>query len=1123
MKYDLRKLLVMLSKQTLYALILLGLGRPLLFAEGSYGQSIHEVQVSLTSGNLTIEEALLEIENHTNFTFAYGEDVRSIHEKLDLFYKKKSVAVVLSDITQKTGVVFRQINKTISAKADPNFKEPQANEVVVAPDVVVTGTVTDDAGEPLIGVNIMVKGTSTGTVTDLDGNYRLSVPEGEVVLLFSSIGFKSTEVVLGNRTSINVQMEPDMQQLGEVVITGYGTQERGEVSGSISSIGSAQMENVPAGSLDKVMQGKAPGVQVNSSNGLPGGATEVRIRGVGSVNAGNQPLYIIDGVQVTSTNRNRSIASFNPLSGINPNDIASVDILKDAAAASIYGAQAGNGVVIITTKSGIEGKAKINLNTYVGFTEILNKPELLDGPGYVTLLREAGVNSGNLNAAHLIDLNYGDPASNQTYDWLDAVTRKGALRNYELSASGGTDKVHYYVAGSYSDQEYQFIGYDFQRGTFKANMDAKLTDRLTVDTKINLSRILQNSGDAPSFQLYNTFVTALGIRPTDPIYDEDGSYNTNLDIWDNPLQDNEQNKIQGLTNQVIGNMSLNYAITDYLKFRSSYSLEYTNLNEELFYDPRNSAGVGTDGLVRFGSSNTFNWQTDQTLTYNRTFANAHEVSGLVGFNFRNETFTTQYTEGIGVATPQFGETLTGTTPNSITSTYSQYKLAGLFARVGYTYNDKYIFQATLRRDGSSRFGANNKFGYFPAVSAAWRIGDESFMEGVGFISDLKLRASYGETGNSQFITENQFTGRSVAAQIESNFPALSLFNSVADASYNGNAGIVFSQLGNADLGWERNVTQNFGVDYGFINNRIYGSVDYFIRRTEDLLLSRPLPSTSGFTNIAQNVGSLENRGWEIGISTNNFVGDFKWTTDFNVTFLKNEVLDLGGQDLPDENLWVGHPVGEQWLVPWAGINPADGRPMWYDADGNITYNPLLSDRRFGIGSSLVPDYYGGITNTFSYKGFELTAFFQYQVGNIQHDQPTAYLLSDFRYSWNQLATNYDRWTTPGQVTDVPLLYSGATQPGTASSIFGNNGTGDSDRFWDNASYIRLKTLTLGYTFPQEMISKIKLNKLRVYLQGYNLWTGTKYSGLDPEFAAGSYNMGSAPQGKSYMAGLQIGL
>lgn len=981
----------------------------------------------------------------------------------------------------------------------------------------ITGRILgDNDDKPLLGVTITAKGTSIAVTTDADGRFTISVPPSVKALLFSSVGFETQEVVIGSQTNINSSLKFSSKGMNEVVVVGYGTQKRSELSGSIASIKGDAIENMPVQSLDKAMQGRAAGVQVNSNNGVPGGASEIRIRGIGSVNAGNQPLFIIDGVQITPEARNRNIASSNPLSAINANDIESIEILKDAAAASIYGAQAGNGVVIITTKRGKYGKPLFNVDVYRGFTDLTKKPDLLTSAEWIPLRREALVNSGVLTAPDLFDQQYGDAKSALNTDWVDAVTRKGQVANYEMSVAGGNDNTRYFVAGSYNDQKYHFQGYDFKRGTFRVNMDNKLSKKVTLETKLNLSTVTQNSSDIPSFQLYNPFIQGISLLPTDPIYNEDGSYNLALRGGmggnSNPVSFLEKNKNLGITNQAIGNLALNYDIIPGLRFRSSFSIEYTDMTEELYYDPRTPAGTSTNGTVKMGTSKVVNWQTDQTLSYNKLFADRHAVTGLVGFNYRNEVFTTTNTQGNGTAIPAFGNTLSGTTPGVVGSTFSQYKLAGVFGRLGYTLDDKYIFQATLRRDGSSRFGINNQFGYFPAVSGAWRISKENFMDNLKFISDLKLRVSYGETGNSQFLASGQ----------EANYPALSLYSTAATSAYNNAAGISFSQLGNADLGWERNVTTNFGLDFGFFDNRISGSFDYFVRTTKDLLLSRPLVTTSGFSSIAQNVGSLENKGFEIGISTRNLTGAFKWTTDFNITFLKNKVLSLlnPGEDLPNSSLWVGKPVGQLYLVRWAGVNPADGRPMWYDANGNITYSAIATDRVFTLGNTRVPDHFGGITNTFSYKGFELSAFFQWQVGTYQQDQPLGWLTMDFRYETNQNRMMLDRWTTPGQLAPVPKAFPGEVRPGTASTVFGNSGAGH-DRFFSDASYIRLKTLSLTYAIPTTIVSKIKFQNAKLYLQAYNLWTGTNYTGFDPEFTSNGYNMGLAPQGKSFIGGIQL--
>ncbi len=1086
-------------------------------------------QVTVAFKNASLEEAFREIRKQTGYTFIYTVSMLSKANKVNFSANKAPLTKVLDTCFQQQPFDYSIVEKSIIVKLKRQ-QEPEPIAVAKSiPEITVTGRVTDSKGVPLEGVSVLIKGGGKGASTDKAGNYTLTQMDEKAVLVFSFVGYKSVEVALNGKTVINITLEEEAQQMNEVVVVGYGTQKKRLVSGSIASIKGEAIENLATPSLDRAIQGMAAGVQVNSNNGIPGGATEVRVRGIGSVNAGNQPLYIIDGVQITPEPRNRNIASANPLSGINSNDIESIEILKDAAAASIYGAQAGNGVVIITTKRGKSGKARVNFNSYAGYTTLIKKPELLDGQTWVRMRREAAVNSGGLTGPYNVDQTYGAAEDAKSFDWIDAVTRKGLLQNYELSLSGGNEKTRYFIAGSYSNQKYHFIGYDFKRGTFRVNLETKLNDRLTLETKVNMSSVAQNSSDNPSFGTTNVFVDAMGVIPTNPIYNNDGTYNTNiygvLSGSVNPPFFVSVNKNKGVTSQAIGNLALNYKITEDLSFKSSFSLEHTTVNEELFFDPRTRAGQGTNGLIRFGNSKVVNWQTDQTFNYNHTFADRHAVSGLVGFNYRNEIFTTTNTQGTGVAIPQLGGTLTGTTPNVVGSTYSEYKLAGLFARLGYTLDEKYIFQAVIRRDGSSRFGTQNRYGYFPAVSAAWRIGDEDFLADASWLSDLKVRLSYGETGNSQFLMTNTGAGNGPVPTIESNYPALSLFESNVIASYTNQAGISFAQLGNAQLGWERNVTKNFGLDFGFLNNRISGTVDYFIRTTKDLLLSKPLPTSSGFTSIAQNIGSLENKGFELGVNSVNLTGDFKWTTNFNITFLKNKVLSLlePGEDLPANNLWIGRPIGEVWVAHWAGVNPADGRPMWYDANNEITYNPVQADRAFKSGNMLIPNYYGGITNTFSFKNFELSAFFQYQVGTVQQNFYDLLLTSDFRYDAAQSSTILARWTTPGQMATVPKLYPGAIQPGTASSVLGGGYNGvASDRFFDDASYIRLKSITLSYTLPKTLLERIKFSNARFYVQAYNIWTGTNYTGLDPEYTSGGYGLGLAPQGKSYSAGIQLG-
>jgi TonB-linked SusC/RagA family outer membrane protein len=999
-----------------------------------------------------------------------------------------------------------------------------------AQERTVTGKVTSaEDGSTLPGVNVVLKGTNSGTVTDSDGNYKISVPAEGGTLVFSFIGLTTTEVGVGSRSTIDIQMAADFTQLNEVVVTSYQTIKKSELSGSVGNVGGKAIENLPIPSLDRALQGRIAGVQINSSNGIPGGNTQVRIRGVGSISGSNEPLYIVDGVQITAGDRSRRIISSNVLNGINANDIESVDVLKDAAAASIYGSQAANGVVIITTKKGKSGAVKFNANYYYGTSDVIKKQPLINSQQFFEIYEEGqrnfyqpynSVNGEGFNAsiARLTtDVNFGNAEAASSYDWQDLVTRQGTINNFDFSASGGNEKNRFFISASVNKQLAQFIATDFTRSTFKVNYDNQLTKKLTSSVQLNMSVVKQNTQGVAGFNTNNALVGAIGRLPFANPYLSNGKVNPNLTYaigalgnLSNPLWLAQVNPQQGSTKQLIGNYSLNYSITEDLTFKSAYALEYTVVDEWAFFDSRTPAGSAALGIAQMFNTRVVNWSTDQTINYVKTFNDRHSVNAFGGFSFREQKLDGFQASGQGVSNNDFKRTLAGTTPNAVGSVFGIFKLQGLFGRAVYTLDDKYTATVTVRRDGSSRFGDGRRFGTFPAVSAAWNLSKENFMTNLGFVDDIKLRASWGRTGNQD---------------IGSDFP-ISLFGAGAAFAYNGGGGLSFTNLGNPTLQWETNETINFGLDFALVKSRISGSVDYFIRNTKNLLLPQVLPSNSGFATIIENVGTLQNRGLELGISTQNLVNEFTWTTDFNITFLKNEVTKLlrDGEDLPNNGLWIGRPLGQSWVAEYAGVNPADGRAMWYDINGNITYDPQAGDRVFqqrGSGSFLLPSYYGGFTNTFAYKGVELSAFFQFNIGQLAVSNFKAASSMDLRFDTGQDEEILERWQNPGDITDVPRIVPGAQEVGSANSLFGGTISGH-DRFVEDASYLRLKQISLSYSLPSSITTKLRVSSAKVYFQGVNLWTLTEFTGLDPEFAANTSNIGVLPPSKGLIAGIQIG-
>ena len=999
------------------------------------------------------------------------------------------------------------------------------NAVAFAQGRVVTGTVTsveDGMGVP--GATVLVKGTTIGTATDIDGKYSINVPAGSNVLVFTFVGLTSQEVNIGNRSTINVALESDITALSEVIVTGYGTQPKREVTGAVSSVKGDAIQNLPLQSFDRALQGRASGVQVRSSNGLPGGAVNIRIRGVGSVNAGNEPLFIVDGVQLNNQS-NASFTQSNPLAFLNPNDIESMEILKDAASAAIYGSQAANGVVIITTKKGKQGKAKFEFNAFSGETQPMKFLDILGGAEWYGMRRDAFINSGVANPEANALSNMGRLPSNwttltrpaldalglalPTYDWQREVMGAGRLQNYEMSVSGGDDKTTFFLSGSYNYQEASFRPVDFERGTVRIALTHQATKRLSIETNMNLSTFQQNVPFAVegSF-LGNPAFSASAVLPHNAIYNEDGTYNTAIAgvLGQNVVLVNAYNSGLQRTNTAVGNLITNYKIAKNLSFRSLFGLDYRLLQGDNYRDPRTPDGAGVIGRSSVQSDWRTRFITTQTLNWNKTFNGVHNMSALAGVEYLSETREGISGAGIGFPTFQFRTIQSAATPESVSGFWTGYRRASVFSSVNYDFKKKYLITVTARYDGSSRFGTENQYGLFPSVRLGWSLVEEEFLKNSSTVSEMKFRASYGLTGNDQI----------------GNFDARGLYG--GGGNYSGSAGIVPSSLANLGLSWETNNTLNLGLDFGFFENRITGSVDAFDRRTKDLLLSQPILWINGFGGISNNVGELQNRGLEFELSTVNVdKGGFRWNSSFNITKIDNQILSLysGLQFLPaNPGIAVGQPVGRSgegavFSQEYVGVNPATGRPMWLDINGNITYLPLAADRKYQ-GSSL-GTVFGGLNNNFSYKGFELTTFFTYEYGGVGGDGQYGFLRENgTRLTLNALREVNDRsWKTPGQITDIPrnLTTNGGNE---VRSVGRNSGTASLLKY----DFIRLSQLTVAYSFKPSLVSRIGLTRARIYAQGVNLWTYTDYPGYDPEFTGAG--TGQIPLTKSYTLGVQIG-
>ena len=989
----------------------------------------------------------------------------------------------------------------------------------------VSGKVTDAAGTAVSNASVIVKGTRVGTTSNANGNFSFTVPANAKALIVSAVGLASIEVSIPASGNVGVTLQQDDKKLEEVIITGYQVRKKRDEAGAISTIRGKEIENLPNPSLDKALQGRAAGVLVQSNSGIPGGGINVRIRGTGSFLAGTQPLFVIDGVQL-NTRSDANYTESNPLAFLNPNDIESIDILKDAASAAIYGAQASNGVVIVTTKKGKAGKTKFQFNSYVGQATALQKLSVLNSQQLFQLRSEAVGNTNNLPSndlavqrtvlnefrVNIVPITTSKLASDAiaalpTYDWQDAGFKSGAIQNYEISAAGGNDRTTFRLSSSLNTQEAIISKANFKRGTLKLDVSNKATEKLTINTSINASTFDQIVPFATSGSfLGSPAFAASAIYPFNPIYNPDGTFfgvppaNVAGLLNQNVIAVNEFNKGINRSNQLVGNISLDYKIKPWLTYRSFFGLDYRLVQGSRFTDPRTPDGFARKGLGQVESEWNTNIISTQTLNFNFNVKDKHRIDGLVGYEYRKENQEGIGTTGEGFPTYQFTTLNTAATPLSSTEFFTGYRRQSVFANVNYNYDGKYILSGIVRRDGSSRFGANYRYGVFPSLRFAWNIDNEKFISSAEWINSLRFRASYGVTGNDQI----------------GNFDGLGLYG--AASPYNGQPGISFSQLANPELRWEKNRTTNLGIDFAFFDNRVFGSLEAYDKITADLLLSQPLQLTTGFGSITRNVGQIQNRGIELTLGVQPVKslkpGGFNWTSTFIFTYNNNRVKKLydGLQELPgNPSTRVNRSLGSVFTQQYAGVNAATGRPMWLDTLGNVTYQPQLRDRVY-IGDSQ-PDFWGGWTNNFTYKGFTLDVFFQYEYGRMADDGQVNFMIENIA-RLNAFTDVYDnRWTTPGQITWYPRMGTTGAESKGSSALSGS-------RTLFRADYIRLKNVTLSYDINSDVLKKLKLSAARFYLQGTNLWTMSDWYSYDIEFVGSA--TGIIPQSRNITAGIQIG-
>lgn len=970
-------------------------------------------------------------------------------------------------------------------------------------EFTVTGTVTSGEDQSTLpGVNIIMLGTSTSTITDIDGNYSINVPVN-ATLIFSFIGFASEEVAVNSRSIINVSLDTDIAALEEVVVVGYGNQDRRDITSSVSTIRSENIRNLPVAGLDQALVGQAAGVQVNQVTGTPGGGVSIRIRGSGSVGAGDDPLYVIDGFPITNNFSQNS----NPLTTINPDDIESISILKDASATAIYGSRGANGVILIKTKQAKEGISQVELNAYYGWQSVpqRGRPDMMTAEEFarwrVEHREDLAVFQGNPPPTmdDIPEVYRNPEALGQGTDWFDEMLRIAPVQNYNVTYTSGKENLRTVISGGYFNQLGTVIETGFERYSLRANVEGDIGKRIKIG--FNLAPTFSSRKLANTEGHFNTAILTQGLlsSPVPSVRQTDGSFTPNItspDAFDNanPLNILKNTHDRNKTFRTLANVFLDYQIIDGLTFRSTFNIDWMN-TQGSFFMPSN---VGTfrspppiPAVGRYSNMTLFNWLNENTLTYDKSVGDGHRFNVLVGYSMQKELVETAGISGTEYADDDVKTLNAANLITNGTTGISEWGLVSYLTRLNYVFREKYLFTVTVRADGSSRFGNNNKWGTFPSASFGWRLSEEAFMSAISNISDLKLRGSYGFSGNNSIGNYTYIPQVGVR-----NYP---LGGSLSP-------GRALLSLANQDLGWEQSEQMDFGIDLGLFGDRIYFMADYYRRTTRDMLINIPIPSGSGFTSAITNIGEILNQGVELAVNSNNIIGSFNWSTDFNIAFNRNKVVALnenndpiisGGTHITE----VGRPMGQFWGYIFEGIYQSEeelqnlpshqgsdiGTVRYLDTNGDGVITP---EDRAPMGDPN-PNFIWGITNRFNYKNFDLSII-------INGEQGGSILAFHKRFStnldgvFNVTRDVMDRWRSPSQPGNGKL----PTTVTNAAFARENNS------LWvEDASYMYIRNISLGYS-PQQLNF---IKNVRFYLSVQNALLLTKYSGGNPEINTNGNN------------------
>lgn len=1103
------------------------------FANDSKAQSVLNQRITLQEKELEVRKVLNQIEKQTDVKFVFSSKLIQSSRKLKVDYQNEQLYKVLDNLLRPLRLTYEVsgniviINRLEGKPSAMTEETKEETSVLEANEQTVTGKVVDENGEALPGVTVLVKGSSKGTNTDSKGVYKIAVSEN-AVLVFSFVGFVKQEVEVSNKSVVNVTLVSDTKALEEVIVIGYGTVKKSDLTGSVASIGNKDIKAMPVASVDQALQARATGINVVQASGAPGGGSTVRIRGSNSINSGSEPLYVIDGFPVYPSNSAFSSGGdrqpSNIMATINPGDIESVEILKDASATSIYGSRGANGVVLITTKRGKSGGTKIEYDGSQSIQNIAKNVDVLNASDYA---RYQNLRALSRNQS----IPYPNPEQfGQGINWMDQISRQGNISSHQLTFSGGNDKTQFALMTGYFKNNGIIKNTDFDRVNVRLNLDSKfLNDKLRSGSSLFFSRSTTNSIPTDRGGPGGAIITALGQSPLKGVYNSSGGYQ--LDSYDgrfdvNPLAEVQEIIDNDKTNRFLGTTYLQYEILKGLSVKSSFGVDLLNANRFTFYNRQTRLGRQNDVERTNADRTVTNFLNENTLFYTGKIGQDHKFDALIGYTYQNDDnrFVSVTSRGFLVDDPNVANLQNGLKPQIPTSSRAQWILESYLARLNYNYLGKYLMTVTYRRDGSSKFGVNNKWANFPSVALGWRMKEEAFMKDLNALSEAKFRVSYGITGNSEIPVYRSLAGFDVTNYI--------LNGALV-------SGLSENRVANPDLKWETTKQFNVGFDLGFFNNRLNITTDYFYNTTQDLLLNVALPTSTGFRSAFQNSGSLQNTGFEFAANWVTIDSkDLKLTLNGNISFLKNKITSIGSSapfyaDSPSGHLGVfgsrvevGYPIGTWFGYKYAGLwqsqdeisknphRPDDkpGYPRYTDVNGDGQID--LADVTF-LGTPN-PDFIWGFNASLTYKKFDINLFFRGSQGNKVRNLQQAEM-ADGVGNYNQLGNILkDSWSPTN---------TGGTRPVIDATREFANYFRRSDYFIEDGSFIRLQNVAIGYRLPSTKF----LRSARVYVSGQNVFLITKYTGFDPEVNNGGQNnlnrgddYDAYPRPRTFTVGVQLG-